>query len=341
MVRRGRRSGVYSIVAVHSTTLGPALGGCRMWRYESTAEAARDALRLSRAMTFKAAAAGLDLGGGKGVISAPAGPAPTGRQRKEMLLDFGDTVEVLEGDYITAEDVGTSARDMAVIEERTKHVTGRPPSQGGSGDPSPYTALGVQAAMRAAAENRWGSPELKGRSVAVIGLGRVGSRLARGLAKAGAKLLVADIDSSKRELARELGARWTDTSTALLAEVDVVAPCALGGAVDEYSVGRLRCEIVCGAANNQLAHEGLGEDLAAHGILYAPDFIANAGGLMNVGAEVEPAGHDPKRVRKRVLGIEDTMREIFDAAARSGRTPLEAAYERARARLSQAGRDVA
>ena len=340
VIRRGRRSGAYSIVAVHSTTLGPALGGCRMWRYESTADAARDALRLSRAMTFKAAAAGLDLGGGKGVIAAPAGPAPSGKARKAMLLDFADTVEVLEGAYITAEDVGTSARDMAVIEQRTKHVTGRPPSRGGSGDPSPYTALGVQASMRAACDRRFGSPELKGRSVAVIGLGRVGSRLARGLAKAGAKLLVADIDKSKRDLARDLGARWTDTSTALLAEVDVLAPCALGGAIDEWSVGRLRCEVVCGAANNQLAHEGLGDDLAAHGILYAPDFIANAGGLMNVGAEVEPGGHDPKRVRARVLGIEDTMRAIFEDAERSGRTPLEAAYERARSRLAAAGRDV-
>jgi len=340
-VRRGRRSGVYTIVAVHSTTLGPALGGCRMWRYESTADATRDALRLSRAMTFKAAAAGLDLGGGKGVISAPAGPAPAGKARTAMLLDFADTVEVLEGAYITAEDVGTSARDMGVIEERTKHVTGRPPSRGGSGDPSPYTALGVQAAMRAACERRFGSPELAGRSVSVIGLGRVGSRLAKGLAKAGAKLLVADIDQSKRELAKQLGARWTDTSAALLADVDVVAPCALGGAIDEYSVGRLRCEIVCGAANNQLAHEGLGEDLAAHDILYAPDFIANAGGLMNVGAEVEQDGHDPKRVRQRVLGIEETMREIFEAAEQTGRTPLQAAYERARRRLASAGRDVA
>ena len=341
MIRRGRRSGVYTIVAVHSTTLGPALGGCRMWRYEATADAARDALRLSRAMTFKAAAAGLDLGGGKGVISAPAGPAPTGRARKAMLLDFADTVEVLEGDYITAEDVGTSARDMGVIAERTKHVTGRPPARGGSGDPSPYTALGVQAAMRAACERRFGTPELEGRSVAVIGLGRVGSRLAKGLAKAGAKLLVADIDTSKRQLARDLGARWTDTSAALLADVDIVAPCALGGAIDEYNVGRLRCDVVCGAANNQLAHEGLGEDLAAHGILYAPDFIANAGGLMNVGAEVEPGGHDPKRVRQRVLGIEETMRAIFAAAESSGCTPLEAAYERARARLAGAGRTVA
>ena len=340
MIRRGRRSGAYTIVAVHSTTLGPALGGCRMWRYESPADAARDALRLSRAMTFKAAAAGLDLGGGKGVIALPAGPPPKGRARTEILLDFADTVEVLEGSYITAEDVGTSARDMSVIERRTKWVTGRPPSRGGSGDPSPYTALGVQAAMRAACERRFGTADLSGRSVAVVGLGRVGSRVARGLAKAGAELLVADIDDSKRALARELGARWTNTDTALLMDVDVLAPCALGGVINEYTVGRLGCEVVCGAANNQLAHEGLGEDLAAHGILYAPDFIANAGGLMNVGSEVEPEGHDRARVRERVLGIEETMRAIFDEAEQSGRPPLAAAYDRARRRLAAAGREV-
>jgi leucine dehydrogenase len=341
VIRRGRRSGVYTIVAVHSTTLGPALGGCRMWRYENAAEAARDALRLSRAMTFKAAAAGLDLGGGKGVISAPAGGPPAGKRRRAMLLDFADTVEALEGSYITAEDVGTSARDMAAMEERTKFVTGRPRSRGGSGDPSPYTALGVEAAMRASCEHRFGSTSLKGRTVSIIGLGRVGGRLAKLVARAGAKLIVADIDPGKRALAQKLGARWMDPTTAVLADADVVAPCALGGAIDEYNAGRLRCEIVCGAANNQLAHEGLGDDLAAHGILYAPDFIANAGGLINVGAELDPDGYDSKRVRRRVLGIEDTMREIYAEAERLGRPPLVAAYALARRRLAEAGQEVA
>jgi leucine dehydrogenase len=200
VVRKGRRSGAYTVVAVHSTALGPALGGCRMWRYESSADGARDALRLARAMTFKAAAAGLSLGGGKGVICADPGPAPSGRRRRDMLLDFADTVNALEGRYITAEDVGTGARDMATIARGTRHVTGLGRSKGGSGDPSPFTALGVEAAMRACCARRFGSRELKGRRVAVVGVGRVGSKLARRLARAGARLLVADNDEGKREL---------------------------------------------------------------------------------------------------------------------------------------------
>lgn len=332
---------MYSIVAVHSTTLGPALGGCRMWRYESSADAARDALRLSRAMTFKASAAGLDLGGGKSVISLPPGPPPTGRKRREVLDDFADTVQVLEGSYVTAEDVGTSSRDMSAVAERTKHVTGLPRSRGGSGDPSPYTALGVEAAMRASCQRVFGSGSLKGRTVAVVGVGRVGSRLARLLSRAGAKLLVADIDESKKALVKELdNARWTDPSSALLADVDILAPCALGGAIDEVTIRRLRASIVCGSANNQLEHEGLGEDLAAAGILYAPDFIANAGGLINVATELDPGGYDPARTRRRVLGIEDTMHEIYDEADRSGVVPLAAAYALARRRLAAAGAEV-
>src|SRR5436190_4833227 len=222
VIRRGRRSGVYTIVAVHSTTLGPALGGCRMWRYASSADGARDALRLSRAMTFKAAAAGLDLGGGKAVISLPPGPPPNGRSRRAVLEDFADAVSVLEGAYVTAEDVGTSSRDMSVIAERTKWVTGLPRGRGGSGDPSPFTAFGVEAAMRASCERVFGSPSLKGKSIAVIGAGRVGSRVARLVTKAGAKVLLADIDESKTSLLKELrGAKWTDPTSALLAEVDI------------------------------------------------------------------------------------------------------------------------
>src|SRR5205085_3245159 len=305
------------------------------------ADAARDALRLSRAMTFKAAAAGLSLGGGKSVIALPPGAAPSGRQRRAILEDFGDTVEILEGAYYTAEDVGTSSRDMTVIAKRTKHVTGLPRASGGSGDPSPYTALGVEAAMRASCERVFGSSSLKGRTVAVIGAGRVGGKLARRLSRAGARLLIADIDESKRKLAQELNnARWTDPTTALLADVDIVAPCALGGAIDEYNVSRLRCRIVCGSANNQLAHDGLGEELAGKGILYAPDFIANAGGLINVATELEPEGHDPARTRRRVPGIEDTLTQIYDEAERDGVPPVAAAYALARRRLSEAGMEL-
>jgi leucine dehydrogenase len=340
VVRKGRRSGAYTIVAVHSTTLGPALGGCRMWRYASTADAARDALRLSRAMTFKAAAAGLSLGGGKSVISLPPGKPPSGKQRRAVLEDFADTVEILEGSYYTAEDVGTSSRDMSVIAERTRFVTGLPRGRGGSGDPSPYTAMGVEAAIHASAERVFGSPSLKGKSIAVIGAGRVGSRVARLVAKAGAKVLLADIDESKKDVAKDLKARWTDPTTALLADVDIVAPCALGGLVNGHSVQRLRCQIVCGAANNQLSHDGLAEDLAERGILYAPDFIANAGGLINVATELDPEGYDPGRTKRRALGIEETMQNIYDEADHSGSTPLAAAYSLARRRMAEAGTEL-
>jgi leucine dehydrogenase len=333
LIRRGRRSEAYTVVAVHSTARGPALGGCRMWRYQSSADGARDALRLSRAMTFKAAVADVPLGGGKGVICADPGRPPSGRRRQEMLFDFADTVNALEGHYVTAEDVGTGAADMAVLARRTRHVTGLSRSKGGSGDPSPYTALGVETAIRACCERRFGSPELKGRTIAVVGVGRVGSRLAKRLSRAGARLLLADIDENKRPLAAALPrARWTDPSTALQAEVDVLAPCALGGAVDEVTVGRLRCHVLCGSANNQLAHDGLAEDLRAHDILYGPDFVANAGGLINIAVELE--GYDPARARRRVLKIGQTMREVLERAESDGLTSVEAAYALARARLA-------
>jgi leucine dehydrogenase len=333
VIRRGRRSGVYTVVAVHSTRLGPALGGCRLWRYASSADAARDALRLSRAMTFKAAAAGVPLGGGKGVICAEPGAPPAGNLRRAMLLDFADTVNVLEGAYITAEDVGTTTDDMCAIAEESEHVTGLPPSRAGSGDPSPVTALGVEAAMRAACEHRFGSPDLEGRTVAVVGIGRVGFHLARLLSEAGAKLIVADIDEQKRALAEKLpGARWADPNVAVLAEVDVLAPCALGGAINGANVSRLRCRVICGSANNQLSHDGLADDLAALGILYAPDFVANAGGLINIAVELE--GYDRDRALRRAEAIGDKMQQLLAHADESGTTPLAAAYERARERLS-------
>jgi leucine dehydrogenase len=335
VIRRGRRSGVYTIVAVHSTALGPALGGCRMWRYESSADGARDALRLSRAMTFKSAACGLNVGGGKGVICLEPGRAPAGKARRDVLLDFADTINVLEGSYITAEDVGTGARDMSVIAEQTDHVTGLDRKRGGSGDPSPYTAMGVEAAMRACCESVFGSSDLKGRTVAVVGAGRVGSQLVKRLAKAGARLLVADIDESRRPAIEKLpGAKWTDPSSAMLAGVDVLAPCALGGVIDQVNVGLLQCRIVCGSANNILAHEGLADDLAAEGILYAPDFIANAGGIINVSLELD--GYDPAKARQGAAGIEQTMRRLIEEAAETGVTPLAAAYALARRRLESA-----
>lgn len=331
VVRRGRRSGLYTFVAVHSTIRGPSLGGCRMWGYDDAREALRDALRLSRAMTFKSAVADLPLGGGKGVIMTAPGQALHGELRTAALLDFGDAVDSLGGRYITAEDVGTSSRDMRVIAERTRHVVGLPRRMGGSGDPSPFTALGVESAIRACCERVFGSSSLRGRSVAVIGLGHVGSRVAKRCARAGARLVLADIDPDKRRLAEELDARWLKSEKALEAEVDVVAPCALGGILDHQTVPRLRCRIVAGAANNQLAGESVADLLSAREILWAPDFVANAGGIINIAEELSV--YDAAAARRRVRRIGEIMLEIFDRADAGGVTPLAAAMDLARARL--------
>lgn len=340
VIRRGRRSGAYTIVAVHSTALGPAVGGCRLWRYVDSAAAARDALRLSRAMTFKNSAAGLAMGGGKGVIRADPGPPPTGERRRDMLLDFADTVNALDGRYVTAEDVGTGAEDMAVLAEVSRHVSGLARERGGSGDPSPFTAQGVEAAMRACAERRFGSPDLSGRSVAVVGAGHVGSALARRLASAGAHVTLADIDPARRALADEIGADWLEPTAALRAAVDVLAPCALGGVLDQTTIPHLRAPVVCGAANNQLAHDGLADDLAALGILYAPDFVANAGGIINISVELDPGGYDPGEASRRVATIQDTIAAVFDEAEVDGVSPLVAAYALARRRLREARNTV-
>jgi leucine dehydrogenase len=318
------------MVAVHSTQRGPSLGGCRMWTYDDARQAVRDVLRLSRAMTLKAAVADLPLGGGKGVIMAPADGRLTPGLRRAALLDFGDLVESLSGRYITAEDVGTSSRDMALIATETSHVAGLARTRGGSGDPSPLTALGVEAAIRATCERVFSDGSLRGRSVCVLGLGHVGSRVAKRCARAGALLLVSDVDERKRSVAEQIGAQWVTPDQALRADVDVFAPCALGGLLDEGSVPRLRCRAIAGAANNQLAHERIAEQLQARQILWAPDFVANAGGLINIAEEI--GGYDPSAARARVRGIGDTLREIFDRSE-DGRTPLAAAMALARARL--------
>lgn len=331
LVRRGRRSGLFTIVAVHSTVRGPSLGGCRMWSYDDSRAALRDALRLSRAMTYKAAVADLPLGGGKGVIIVPPAKRLPSERRRAALLDFADTVEALGGRYITAEDVGTSSRDMSVIAQRTSHVAGLARSRGGSGDPSPSTALGVEAAIRASCERAFGSSVLRDRRICVIGLGHVGSRVARRCARAGAKLVLADVDVAKRALADQLSARWTNPDRAVESDVDVLVPCALGGFLDHDTVPRLRCKVIAGAANNQLADDGIADLLAAHGILWAPDFVVNAGGLINIAEELD--GYDPASARRRVRGIGDTLRKVFDDSASIGATPLTAAMELARRRL--------
>ncbi len=325
-------------MAVHSTARGPSLGGCRLWSYADSRAAVRDALRLSRAMTLKAAVANLELGGGKGVIMAPADGRLSAEHRHLALLDFADSVDALEGRYITAEDVGTSSRDMSVIAERTRHVAGLSRRRGGSGDPSPSTALGVEAAIGACCERAFSDRSLRGRTIGVIGLGHVGSRVAKRCAGAGASLLVADVDLRKRAVAEQLGARWVAPTEALEAPLDVLVPCALGGFLDHEAVPRLRCRVVAGAANNQLADDRIADLLAERGILWAPDFVVNAGGLINIAEEV--GGYDAAAARRRVSSIGDTLREILLQAEADGSTPLTAALKLARRRLETVSEDL-
>jgi len=336
-VRRGARSGLFTMVAVHSSVRGPALGGCRVWHYDDSRAAVRDVLRLSRAMTFKSAVAGLPLGGGKGLILAPDPLSPVRRGlRADALRDFGKTVEALDGAYITAEDVGTSARDMEIIASTTSHVTGLSRKRGGSGDPSPWTALGVEVAIRVCCERTFGSPSLERRTIAIAGLGNVGARVAKLCADGGAKLLVTDIDRAKRSIADDLGARWIEPDDALGSAADVYVPCALGGILDHESVLRLGAPIVAGAANNQLADDDVAELLSERDVLWAPDFVVNAGGIINISVELEPGGYDPRRARGQVRGIGDTLRRIFDDAHATGASPLAAAMALAAERLAQA-----
>ncbi len=302
-----------------------------MWSYEDSASALRDVLRLSRAMTYKMAVADLPLGGGKGVIMLSPHTRLSSERRQQALLDFADTVAALDGRYITAEDVGTSSRDMSVIAERTKHVAGLARSRGGSGDPSPFTALGVETAIRACCERVFGEDSLRERSIGVIGLGHVGSRLAKRCARAGAKLVVADVDPDKRRLADELDAQWKSPEEALEAKVEIIAPCALGGVLNHETVPRLRCRIIAGAANNQLADDQIADLLTAREILWAPDFVTNAGGVINIAEEF--GRYDAAAARRRVRGIAETLRRIFDDAESMGATTLTAAMELARRRL--------
>jgi leucine dehydrogenase len=333
LVRRGTRTGAHTVVAVHSTVLGPALGGCRLWRYENLDDAVDDALRLSSAMTLKAAAARLPLGGGKAVIFPPLDLDLTGASRARLLEDFAETLNMLDGRYITAEDVGTTSADMDVLSRRSRFVVGSPTRTGGSGDPGAFTAQGVRAAMRACVRSRFGSAELSGRSCAIVGVGHVGEPLARMLHDDGAALVLSDVDRGKRELADQLGAVWLDPRTALRADVDVLAPCALGRVLDSELAGELDARIVCGSANNQLADPAVAEVLEARGVLYAPDFIVNAGGLINVSLELTT--YDPDAAHARVERIEDQLTRILQHAQRAAITPLAAAEELAHAWLAE------
>ena len=301
--------GLQAIIAVHSTVLGPGLGGVRMWPYGSTEEAITDVLRLSRGMTYKAAAAGLNLGGGKAVIVGD----PKKDKTEALLRAFGRYVDSLNGLYITAEDVGTDIDDMEVIQHETRWVTGVSPELGGGGDPSPVTAFGVlQGILAAVAFQSGHGSSLAGRSVAVQGLGSVGYNLARFLREAGAKVFAADIDAGATARARdELGVEVVPTAEILAVPCDVVAPCALGAVLNDESIPRLRCRIVAGAANNQLADERRhGLELHARGILYAPDFVINAGGLISVYSEL--VGYNRDTAMRMARGIHGNMARVFE-----------------------------
>ncbi|SDH55718.1 leucine dehydrogenase [Leifsonia sp. 98AMF] len=333
-VVRGRRSGLTISIAVHSTVLGPALGGCRVWTYDSWQEAVADSLRLAEGMTLKNAAAGLHRGGGKAVVYLPRGTVLTPTERYEVMLDLGDAVETLGGSYMTAEDVGTSAEDMSVVASRTAHVCGLPPSEGGVGEPSDATAAGVYAGLQATMERAFGSRDVSGRHVIVLGLGHVGSLIAMRLASEGAVLTVTDVNPAKRALADALGATWVEPDDAHRVQGDVFVPAGVGGVLTDRVIDELRVAAVVGPANNQLAHRSGAERLAARGILWAPDFVVNAGGVIFLSMAGEP-GVTAEATQERVERIGDTVAEIFQGADQRGVTTLQAAEELALDRLRE------
>lgn len=324
-------TGLQAVIVVHSTALGPAAGGCRFWTYAARSDAAADALRLAEGMTYKNALAGLPFGGGKAVIMRPENL----QDRAALFKSFGAAVESLGGSYITAEDVGTTMADMLAIRSMTTHVAGLPAAgQSAGGDPSPWTALGVFLSMRHAVEHRLGGT-LAGRTVAVQGVGNVGMGLCRLLHEAGANLIVADGSADRAEKAAQLfGAVVVSPDEVLFVDADVVAPCALGAILDERSIPKLAAKVVCGAANNQLATPEDGRRLAGRGILYAPDYLVNAGGIINVVAEHmgEPAAAVDERVRR----IPERLKAVFDAAEAEGEASNFVADAMARAIVAEA-----
>lgn len=299
-------SGLKAIIAIHNTTLGPALGGTRMWTYKSEEDALIDVLRLSKGMTYKAAAAGLNLGGGKAVIIGD----PKKDKSEALFRTFGAYVNSLNGKYITAEDVGTTVHDMAYVFMETPYVTGIPISFGGSGDPSPFTANGVLMGIKASVKFKLGGDSLKGVRVAVQGLGNVGYHLVEYLTNEGAVVTVADIDQEKvKRVVDKYKATAGDPSGIVTSECDVFAPCALGAVINDQTIGKLKCKIIAGGANNQLAEHRHGDQLMELGILYAPDYVINAGGLMNVFVELE--GYSRERAFEKTNQVYDNLMQVF------------------------------
>jgi valine dehydrogenase (NAD+) len=332
---RDEPSGLRAIIAIHSTALGPALGGTRFHPYPSEKDALADVLGLSRAMSYKNALAGLDHGGGKAVILAD----PTRDKTEALLRAYGRFVQSLGGRYITACDVGSYVEDMDVVARESEFVTGRSLVHGGAGDSSILTAFGVFQGMRAAAQHMWGAPTLSGRRVGVAGVGKVGRLLVDHLLADGAEVVVADV--SERAIGRIRAAHpevaVAPTTAALVDEpLDVYAPCALGSALDDPTVAALSAKIVCGGANNQLEHPGVEKLLDERGILYAPDYVVNSGGVIQVADEIE--GFDFERAKARVARIFDTTREIFELAEQNGVPPAVAADHLAERRMADVGR---
>jgi leucine dehydrogenase len=328
-------SGLEGAIVIHSTALGPAAGGCRLWAYPDQAGMLDDGVRLAEGMTYKNALAGLPLGGGKAVLRLPDRPI----DRPALFRAFGRAVAALGGRYVTAEDVGTSVMDMGNVAETTRHVAGLTKRAGAAGgDPSPWTALGVFRAMQVAVRRSLGA-ELEDVTVAVQGVGHVGLGLCELLHEAGARLLIAEprSDVAARTAAR-FGAEIRSSSALIQSEADVFAPCALGGVLDATSVRKLRARVVCGAANNQLASPEQAAQLADRGVLYAPDYLVNAGGIINVAAEY--LGWSEEEVRQRVEDIGPRLGEVLDLADRNATTPAAAAEARARQAI-EAGRSAA
>jgi valine dehydrogenase (NAD+) len=330
------QSGLKAIIAIYSTALGPALGGTRFYPYPSEAAALEDVLKLSRAMAYKAACAGVDLGGGKAVILGD----PTTQKTEPLLRAYGRMVESLGGRYYTACDVGTYVHDMDVIAKETRFVTGRSPEHGGAGDSAVLTAFGVFQSMRAAAQHAWGSPSLAGRRVAVEGVGKVGHHLVEHLLEDGAQVVVSDVD---QQAVRRVTDAFGQVEVAPVDElprlpVDVFAPCALGGSLDDDLVPLLQATVVCGAANNQLAHPGVEKVLADRGVLYAPDYVANAGGLIQVEDEALNPVFSFERAKAKATRIFDTTLEVFRLADAEGVPPAVAADRLAERRMADVSR---
>jgi len=332
VVCQDRASGLRAIIAVHDTTLGPGLGGIRMWTYQSDEAALTDVLRLPEGMTYKNALAGLDLGGGKTVVLGN----PRTDKTPEKFQALGRFIDRLGGAYLAAEDVGTTTEDAEQVATQTRYITGLPVERGGSGDPSPMTAWGVFRGIRAALVEAGLGGGYGGVRVAVQGAGHVGADVARHLLDAGAEVTVADIHDDRVAPLAEAGAAVVPADEIHTVECEVYCPCALGAVIRPETIGRLRCRVVAGAANNQLADASMGDELKRRGIVYAPDFAINAGGVINIGDELIGDGYDADRARRSVERIEQTLAEVFERARRDGVAPARAAEQMARERIAAA-----